>query len=146
MADMLPQLVNVHGRDRETTRRTWLLARAVVHDQSEHRSTPGKEGGELIYGRRKAMTLKCFHFNQYRPKSTLGAGDKCRRVDAVTTTRDSLRLDLGTTCLQKTKHLFLQTLVAVGRSFQSMASPTAPQMAPGAVRSHEPACGSPELW
>ena len=83
---MLPQLVDVHGRNRETACRSWVLARAVVYDQSKHRSAPGHEGGELIYGRRKAVTLKCFHFNQYRPKSSFCARDKCRRIDTVATT------------------------------------------------------------
>ena len=114
---MLSQLVDVHGRDRETACRTWLLARAVVHDESNHRSTPDHEGGELIYGRRKAVTLKCFHFNQYRPKGMLCARDKCRRINTVTTTRDSLRFDFGAARLQKTKHLFLQTLLASANLF-----------------------------
>jgi hypothetical protein len=107
---MLPQLVNVHDRDREAAHRAWLLARAVVHDQSEHRPAPGQEDGELIHGRRKAVPVKRFHLNQYRPESQLCARDKCRRIDAVTTTRDSMRFDRGAACPQKTKHLFLQAL------------------------------------
>ena len=58
------------------------------------------------------MPVKCFHFNQYRPENTLCARNKYRRIDAVTTTRDSLRFDRGAACLQKTKHLFLQALFA----------------------------------
>ena len=103
------------------------------------------QGGELIYSRRKAVTLKCFYFNQYRPKSSLCARDKCRRIDTVVTTRDGLRFDLGAACLQKTKHLFLQALLASADHFRRWL-PMEPQTAPCAVRSHGSASGSPGLW
>jgi hypothetical protein len=115
---MLPQLVDMHRHhDRETIRRAWLLARAVIDDQSKQGSASRQEGGELAYGRRKTMPIKRFHFNQYRPEKTLCARDKCRRIDAVTTTCDSLGFDLGTAYLQKTKHLVLQALLASAGRF-----------------------------
>ena len=60
---MLPQVVDVHGSDRESAYRALFLTWAVVHDKSKHRFAACQDHGKLIYCRRKAMTLKGLHFN-----------------------------------------------------------------------------------